>query len=267
MGNRNYGHPCFGKDAASKIGRIHLPVAQACNIKCNYCDRNISCMNENHPGACLEVLTPEQALERYKRYASSDSRLKIVGISGPGDPLFNPETFKTFELIKSYDKGAIFCISTNGLLLEDRIEDLLKSNVRFVTVTVNAVNFEVAKEIYEFALYDEVLYFGEDAAKLLVEKQQKGIEKACKAGLVVKVNTVLIPDINQDHIEEIAKVVKALGVSIMNIMPLRPYAKFSHLKRPSCDTVNNIRKRCESIIDQISHCNQCRSDAIGMLMI
>jgi len=36
-----YGHPCFDADAHCSVGRIHLPIAPACNIKCKYCSRNM----------------------------------------------------------------------------------------------------------------------------------------------------------------------------------------------------------------------------------
>lgn len=264
--NNMLGHPCFEAKAAKEMGRIHLPVAKSCNIKCNYCDKKISCLNEKHPGACFKVIPPDEALYLYKKAKSQDDRLKIVGVSGPGDPLFNDETFKTFELIKKYDRDAIFCISTNGTLLSQKLDMLLFYDVSYLTITINAVSAEVAKDIYEYAFYDEKFYFDIEAARLIVNLQQEGLLKAAQKGLNVKVNTVLIPTINDSHIEEVAKRVKYLGANVMNIMPLIPYAKFSHLEKPSCDLIFNIRKRCQDIIEQISHCNQCRSDAIGLLV-
>ncbi|ADQ41279.1 Radical SAM domain protein [Caldicellulosiruptor acetigenus I77R1B] len=266
MESKLLGHPCFNKDVIYKIGRIHLPVAKSCNIKCNYCDRNISCINDHHPGACSKVLSPQEALRRYKDITSRDRTIKIVGISGPGDPLFNQETFETFELIRNYDAQAEFCISTNGLLLEDLAEVLLNYNVKYVTVTVNAVDSNIAQNIYEFAMYNELLYFGKEAAELIVHKQQYGIYRASELGLMVKVNTVLIPGINNHHIEEVAARVKALGAKVMNIMPLIPYAKFSDIERPSCSVLAQAREKCSKIIQLITHCRQCRSDEAGLLV-
>lgn len=266
MESKLLGHPCFNKEVIFKIGRVHLPVAKSCNIKCSYCDRNISCMNDQHPGACSEVLSPKEALSRYQEIVSKDKTIKIVGISGPGDPLFNKETFETFELIRNCNSEAEFCISTNGLLLEDLAELLLSYNVRYVTVTVNAIDSDIAQYIYEFAMYNELLYFGKEAAELIVQKQQYGIYKASELGLIVKVNTVLIPGINDHHVEDVASRVKELGAKVMNIMPLVPYAKLSYMERPSCSILAQVRERCGRIISVITHCKQCRSDEAGLLV-
>ena len=48
-------HPCFGGDH-SKAGRIHLPVAPGCNIKCGFCERRFDCANESRLGPDPEVL-------------------------------------------------------------------------------------------------------------------------------------------------------------------------------------------------------------------
>ncbi len=50
-------HPCFGGDH-SNTGRIHLPVAPGCNIKCGFCERRFDCANETRPGVTSKVLTP-----------------------------------------------------------------------------------------------------------------------------------------------------------------------------------------------------------------
>jgi nitrogen fixation protein NifB len=57
-------HPCFSKEAHHKFGRIHLPVAPACNIQCRYCIREYDCANESRPGITSRVLKPHEALER-----------------------------------------------------------------------------------------------------------------------------------------------------------------------------------------------------------
>ncbi|MCP2238971.1 hypothetical protein [Thermoanaerobacterium thermosaccharolyticum] len=57
-----FGHPCFNPDAALYHGRIHLPVAPKCNIKCKYCDRKTGCVNENRPGVTTKVMDPYEAI-------------------------------------------------------------------------------------------------------------------------------------------------------------------------------------------------------------
>jgi nitrogen fixation protein NifB len=114
-------HPCFGGDH-SKAGRIHLPVAPGCNIKCGFCERKFDCANESRPGVTSRVLTPDQAVERVRLVKEhmelqGGPQLKVVGIAGPGDPLANPKTFETFEKVRAAFPEMSLCLSTNGLRL------------------------------------------------------------------------------------------------------------------------------------------------------
>ena len=81
----------------------------------------------------------------------------------------------------------------------------------------------------------------------------------------MKVNTVLIPGINDEHVFDIARKIKSMGVFIHNVMPLIPQYKFSHIKPPSKDEKKKIQEELGKIIKQMKHCRQCRSDAIGRL--
>ena len=54
-------HPCYSEKAHHRFARIHLAVAPACNIQCNYCNRKYDCSNESRPGVTSERLTPEHA--------------------------------------------------------------------------------------------------------------------------------------------------------------------------------------------------------------
>ena len=83
--------------------------------------------------------------------------------------------------------------------------------------------------------------------------------------MTVKVNTVLIPGVNDDQIPLIALKVKELGAFVMNVMPLIPQAEFSQVIPPSPEQLESIRSANEKIIGQFRHCRQCRADAIGLI--
>lgn len=259
------GHPCFNPDAAKYHGRIHLPVAPKCNIKCKYCDRKTNCVNENRPGVTLKIMNPFEAVMYTREILRKEPRVNVVGIAGPGDPLYNEETFTTLKLIQIEYPDMIKCLSTNGLLLKEKLNILLDCNVSTLTVTLNALDPHIGKKIYDYVIYKNEIYKGLDAASLLIEKQLEGIEAAVNMGILVKINTVLIPGINENQIEAIAKKIKEIGIFIMNIMPLLPQAELSHIKPPSCKELEKIRRDNSKIIKQMYHCRQCRADAAGFL--
>ena len=43
-------HPCYSEEAHHHYARMHVAVAPACNIQCNYCNRKYDCSNESRPG-------------------------------------------------------------------------------------------------------------------------------------------------------------------------------------------------------------------------
>ncbi len=258
-------HPCFSKEAHHKFGRIHLPVAPACNIQCRYCLRKYDCANESRPGITSRVLTPAEALERVRLLIERNDCISVIGVAGPGDPLANDETFEVLRAINREFPELILCVSTNGLYLSDRLDDLIKSGVRSLTITINAVMPETAEKIYSWIYYKGKRYTGRDAVECLLCNQWRGLRNAIDAGLIVKINTVLIPGINDTEIPLIAWLAGGKGADIMNIMPLIPQAEFEHLQRPPHEVINRLREECIKYIPQMTHCRQCRADAFGIL--
>lgn len=155
-------------------------------------------------------------------------------------------------------------MSTNGLLLPDYAERIAKLGVNTVTVTVNAVDPEIAKDIYTFINYNGKIYKGKEAVEILIKNQLEGIEKLSNLGVIIKVNSVLIPGLNDEHIVEIAKEVKKRGASLMNVLPLIPLNKMKDYPRPTCAEIEKVRDEVEEILPVFRACTQCRADAYGI---
>ncbi len=256
-------HPCYNEKAHFTTARIHLPVAQRCNIQCNYCIRKLD-KCEHRPGVTGSILNPQEALVRLDRYIKEMPHLRVVGIAGPGESLANEETFETLKLVHEKYPDLIKCVASNGLLLPEKIEQLLEVGVTSVTVTINTVDPEIGAKIYSFVRYHDKTYKGVEAAKLLIENQFLGVKRASEAGLNVKVNTVLIPEINFEQIKEIARRSAECGALLMNIIPLIPLHRFEKLRAPECDELTIARTIAEEFLPQFRLCRQCRADAIGI---
>ncbi len=258
-------HPCFSEEAHLRFGRIHLPVAPACNIQCKYCLRKYDCPNESRPGITSRVLSPEEALERVRSVVRRNENLTVVGIAGPGDPLANDSTFEVLRRINREFPELTLCVSTNGLLLPERLDTLLKIGVKSITITINAVLPEVAARVYSWILYKGRRYSGVEAGSWITHNQWLGLRMALEAGLIVKINTVLIPGVNEAEIPMIAWLAGRRGAHLMNIIPLIPQAEFKEYERPSRSKIENMRAVCSEHIRQMTHCRQCRADACGVL--
>jgi nitrogen fixation protein NifB len=258
-------HPCFSEEAHHRFGRIHLPVAPACNIQCRYCIRKYDCANESRPGITSRVTTPTEAMERVRILLDRSDRISVIGIAGPGDPLANESSFEVLSMIKKEFPDLTLCVSTNGLLLPERLEDLVQAGVRSLTITINAMVPEIAEKIYSHVMYRGKRYTGTKAAEQLLCNQWQGLSKAKEAGLIVKVNSVLIPGVNDNDIPIIALYAGKKKADIMNIIPLIPQAELKHIPRPSHEMLKAMREKCGRYLTQMSHCRQCRADAFGTL--
>jgi nitrogen fixation protein NifB len=255
-------HPCFGEHAAN-TGRIHLPVSPGCNIACRFCNRSIN-DTENRPGVTSEVLTPEESLDVLARALELCPQIKVAGIAGPGDTLATDGAVHTLRLVKERYPELLRCLSTNGLLLYERAEELLEVGVDTLTVTVNAVDPAIEAKLNKYIIYHGVKYEGEEGARILIENQLKGIRRMADAGVTVKVNTVLVPEINADHVEDIALAIAEAGASIYNLIPLIPQFELSGYRAPDCRELNEARMRAGKYMDIFRHCQHCRADAIGV---
>ena len=260
-------HPCFCEEAHHTFARMHLPVAPRCNIQCNYCNRKFDCCNESRPGVTSEVLSPEDALAKVRIVKKEIPQLSVIGIAGPGDPLANENTFASLDLIGREMPELTLCISTNGLALPDCADRLYNLGVRFITVTMNCIDPAIGGKIYDAVIFDGKRYDGVEGATILRDRQLAGIKRCLELKMLVKINIVMIPGINDAHIPELVKTVRDMGVYIVNILPLIPVegTKFSNIPAPTPLERRDMMDRCELDIKMMRHCRQCRADAIGLL--
>ncbi len=265
-------HPCYSEDAHHYFARMHVAVAPACNIQCHYCNRKYDCANESRPGVVSEVLTPDQAVKKTMAVAANIPQMTVLGIAGPGDPLANPEkTFETFRRLSAEAPDIKLCVSTNGLALPDSVEELAKHNIDHVTITINCVDPEIGAKIYPWIYWNNRRIKGVKGAKILIEQQQKGLEMLIAKGILVKVNSVMIPGINDQHLAEVSRVVKAKGAFLHNVMPLIAEAEHGTFfgvmgqRGPTPDELQDLQDACSGDMNMMRHCRQCRADAVGML--
>ena len=142
------GHPCFDADAKHTQGRAHLPVAPACNVQCNYCNRDYDCVAESRPGVTSTILQPWQAERYFDEILEADPSISVAGIAGPGDALASADaTLSTLRRIHEKHPETLLCVATNGLALPQHAEALAAAGVSHVTVTVNAIDPEIGKHV------------------------------------------------------------------------------------------------------------------------
>ncbi|WP_068114944.1 nitrogenase cofactor biosynthesis protein NifB [Tropicimonas marinistellae] len=265
-------HPCYSEEAHHYFARMHVAVAPACNIQCNYCNRKYDCANESRPGVVSERLNPEAAARKVIAVANEVPQLSVLGIAGPGDSAYDwRKTKATFQKVVEQLPDIKLCISTNGLAMPDHVDELLDMNIDHVTLTINMIDPEVGTKIYPWIFYDHRRIEGLEASQILHERQMQSLDMLTERGILVKVNSVMIPGINDEHLLEVNKEVKKRGAFLHNIMPLISDSAHGTVfgldgqRGPTAAELKKLQDACAGGANLMKHCRQCRADAVGLL--
>jgi nitrogen fixation protein NifB len=256
-------HPCFSTTCQPKAGRLHLPVAPFCNIFCRFCSRGLSA-SRDMPGNAVRVISPGDALGVVGAALALCPGLSVVGVAGPGDPLAGPEALEALSLVKRDYPDLTACLSTNGLRLEESMGDLLAAGVGALTVTVNALDPGILLKINRGVISGGRFVGGERGQEILIAAQGRGIREAARHSLLIKINSVLIPGVNDGHIPLIARLAKEWGASMINVIPLIPAGGLPSQRAP---TAGEYARVCEAAGEHLPvklNCRRCRADACGV---
>ncbi|HQA10416.1 NifB/NifX family molybdenum-iron cluster-binding protein, partial [Zoogloea sp.] len=97
------------------------------------------------------------------------------------------------------------------------------------------------------------------------------LEMLTARGVLTKINSVLIPGINDEHLMEVNREVKKRGAFLHNIMPLiseaehGTYFGLTGQRGPSAQELKDVQDACAGGANLMRHCRQCRADAVGLL--
>lgn len=247
--NKFSSHPCFGASARASVGRIHLPVAP----------KSFGRIRFSADGKLPAAIQPEAAVSMLDNLVTEGKKIKVVGITGPGDPLADFDTtYTTLMLVKAKYPAMKLCLTTLGIGGENHAEKLANLEISHVTVLADAVDPGVAAKLYAWIRPSTKNIPLSEAVEILIKEQAKSIKAFKKAGLTVKVNTTLYPE-NIAHIEEIAKTVKGLGADIMSLTPFIP-AEDSGFSAVENEQIENARELAAKHIELMEPWVKCGAE-------
>jgi len=257
-------HPCYTGGCYQNIVRIHLPVADVCNLGCGFCERSIE--NKDGIKSSNNAVSPQTALSWLKKLIEEDKEdIKVVGIAGPGEPLFSENTFETLKLVKESYPEISTCLCTNGVNLDETV-DRITGLLDYLTVTINAYTPETAKKIYKFVVFNGEYEYGLDSFQKMLDKKWEGVKKALASNSfnALKINSIFIPDVNDEEIVDIAKKAGELGIDELNIKTLIPKAYFKDHKKFKKENLKKVREEAGKYITVFKECKNCSYDAVGV---
>lgn len=232
---------------------LSLPVAPLCNMMCNYCSKENDCINNgNDPAHLSRAMTPRQAVNWAYASAKRNSRIKTIRISGPGEPLFNNQTFEVLKRLNTYMPDHIYSVSTNGLLLDERVQELKDLKVQKVNISLNAISNLALMKLYSRVIIgNQIIVNSEAMAGKIIESQFNGIKKCMNYGMTVKINTICFPGINDKELYSLASRCKGLGVKSMSLIAFNPRGKLKGLRVPNIAEMANMKVELKKIIRRV----------------
>lgn len=178
----------MNKETIDKFGRrlkyLRISVTDRCNFRCKYCMPN----NNFEMMECADILRYEDILFASEVFASLGvNRIRITG----GEPLVRKGICQFLDKLTKIKNIQEVMLTTNGSLLEKYADDLYKSGVKRLNISLDSLIPEKNKYITGVDKTEDILL---------------GIKKAAAIGFApIKVNSVIIRDFNDDEIIKFAE--------------------------------------------------------------
>lgn len=209
-----------------KIDYLRISITDHCNLKCHYCTpfSGRSHLKRSEILSYEEILRVVQAAARI-----GITKIRITG----GEPLVRKGVVEFCRMLSQTDGLKSLALTTNGVYLADMAEPLFKAGIRRVNVSLDTLKPERFEKITGYNRLPRVL---------------SGIKRAEAVGMhPVKINMVVMRGINDDEIEDMARLTldKPYHVRFIELMPTdsAAYGDYESLYMP----VEEIMKKINEI--------------------
>lgn len=154
-----------------EIDYMRISVTDRCNLRCKYCmpESGISTLPMS------QLLTYEEIARVCQ--AAADLGIRNIRLTG-GEPLVRLQVAGLVAMIRQIPQIESITMTTNGVLLKEHLEELKKSGLDGVNISLDTLDAETFRHIT-----------GQDRLRNVLE----AIDASLDAGLRVKVNAVLLP--------------------------------------------------------------------------
>jgi len=211
-----------------EINYLRISITDRCNLRCQYCLPKDNFIFIEHK----EILTYDEIKQIVLLVAIplGVTKIRLTG----GEPLVRKNASKLIEMLSCIPQIKDLSLTTNGILLEQYANQMYKSGLKRINISLDSLQEEKYKEIT----------CGGDLKKVI-----KGINLALNTGFEpIKINTVLMKGINDDEIISFCKLTLDLPLHIrfIELMPFgsrRIYSDENFI--PVQDAKKNIEKYFE----------------------
>lgn len=208
----------FGRE----IDYLRVSVTDNCNLRCIYCMDE----KENKFLKKDEKLTDDEIYRVVKESAALG--IKKIRITG-GEPLVRPGLANLIGRINNISGIEEIYLTTNGILLYDMLDNLAENGLKGVNISLDSLKEDRFNKLTRLGKLDKVL---------------ASIDKAISLGIKVKLNTVIVNDINKDEIMDFVNLTreKKIDVRFIELMPIGIAVNYKGVTNE--EVINIINENC-----------------------
>lgn len=183
-------------DLGRKFKTLRVSLINTCNLGCVYCTCGTEDVKENH------LLTKEYGLS-VAELSGIISRLhnalelETVRFTG-GEPLLYKDLVQIVDSVKKLGIHNLK-LTTNGLLLENMAESLAEAGISSINVSLDAIDEDIFYKVSRRSGIHRIL---------------NGIDKAIACGIDVKLNSVVMKNLNKNQVLPLLNFAFSRGLKI-----------------------------------------------------
>lgn len=204
-----------------KIDYIRISVTDRCNLRCVYCmpEEGVQLIERE------KVLSYEEIIRLCKLFAKLGiEKIKITG----GEPLVRKDIEQLIKGIKDIEGIKEVTLTTNGILLGEKIERLVEAGLDAVNISIDTIDKEEFKKLTRLGDVDTVL---------------KAIDKCLSyKNLRVKLNAVPIKGETEEDLINVVNLARDKNLSV-RFIELMPIGFGKNMKSYSEDEIKEIIER------------------------
>lgn len=178
----------FGRE----INYMRISVTDRCNLRCVYC-----MPEEGVPSLSHEDILSYEEILRLVRIAAKTG-IKKIRLTG-GEPLVRRGIESLIKDIKSVPGIETVGITTNGILIPEKIDSLAEAGLDCVNISLDTLRSDRFEEI---------------TRRQGLEKVLDAIELCCDRGFNTKINCVAMKGVNDDEFAAIAGLSKDRNICV-----------------------------------------------------
>lgn len=190
----------------NKVDYLRISLIDKCNFRCQYCMPNDAKLSYI---LTSELLTKSELLTLLKEVfiPLGFTKFRLTG----GEPLLRQDITEIITEIVSLPETKDLSLTTNAYLLEEKAESLFLAGLKRINISLDSLNANT---------FDRIIG---NNSKSRWQKTWNGILKAYEVGFnPLKLNVVIIPDINNHEILDLAELTinKNWHVRFIEFMPI-----------------------------------------------